>query len=71
MSCRGKQYRLTLIHVLTNDVMYVPLVDKSAVINAYLKEKYCRFRGSKKVLADNGSEFKNLLSSEVALQLGI
>ena len=43
---RRNQYALTVICMFTNYVICVPLVDKSApVVNAYLKEIYCRFGG--------------------------
>ena len=53
--------------------MCIPLADKyeDTVVNAYLKDTYCRFGGSKKTLSGNGSEFKNSLFSEVATHLGI
>ena len=48
----------------------IPMPDKSAdiVANTYVKRLYCRFRGSWKILSDNGSEFKNSLFSEVELR---
>ena len=59
--------------MLTNYVMFIWLVDKSAntVVSAYLKESCCRFGGSQNISFDNGSEFKNSLFLEVASQLGI
>ena len=54
-------------------VVCIPLTDKSAytVVRTYLKDIYCRFRGSRKILSDNGSEFKNSLFSELTTQLRI
>ena len=53
-------YGLTLICMLTNYVKCVPIPDKSKdiVVNAILKEVYCRFGGRQKILSDNESEFK-------------
>ena len=52
---RGNQYTLTVICMLTNYTIYIPLQDKSTdtMVNAYLKEVYCRFRGNQKNLSDN------------------
>ena len=57
---RGNQYKLAVICVLTNYVICVPLVEKSAdtVVNTYLKEIYRRFGGSWKKLSDIGSYSK-------------
>ena len=57
----------------TNDVMCVPLVDKSAdtIVSAYLKEKYCTFGSSWKFVSYIGSEFKNALFAEDAIQVGV
>ena len=53
-----------------NYIMCVPLVEKSAntIVNKYIKEIYCRFRGSHKTLSNNRSQFKNSLFSEEASQ---
>ena len=67
------QYTLTMIYMLTIYIICIPITDKSAdtVVNAYLKEVYCRFRGSWKILSDNVSELKKLLFSEVSTQIRI
>ena len=59
--------------MLTNCIICIPIPGKSAyiVVNAYLKEVYCRFGGSQKILSHNGSELKNSLFSKVATQVGI
>ena len=56
---RGNQYALTVIYMLTNYMICIPIPDKSVdtVANVYLKEVYGRFRGSKKILSDNRSDF--------------
>ena len=55
ITCRGNQYTLAMICMLTYYIMCVPLVDKSAdtVVNVYLKEIYCRFGGRQKILSDH------------------
>ena len=70
---RGNQYALTVIGMLTNYIICIFLVDKSAdmVVYAYLKEIHYRLGESQKVLSDNGSEFKNALFLEVPVHLGI
>ena len=42
---RGNQYALTMNCMLTNYVMCLPLVDKSAdvVVNTYFREINCRY----------------------------
>ena len=32
---------------------------------------YCKYRGSLKILSDNGTEFKNKLMEEVSKELGV
>ena len=39
------------------------------IVQAYLNEVYYRFGGSKKVLSDNGMEFKNKMFEEVSKKL--
>ena len=65
------QYALTLICMLTTHVICTPLADKSVdtALGAYQREVYYHLEGSKKILSDNGSEFKNLFLG-VATQLG-
>ena len=66
-------YALTVICMLTINVICIPLMAKSAntAVNAYLKLVYCRFGGGRKILSDNGRKFKNSLFSIIATQLGI
>ena len=47
-TAKGNQYTLTVIYMLTNYITCIPTPDTSADIgiNAYVKEAYCRFRGS-------------------------
>ena len=57
---RGNQHTLSVIYILMNYVMCVPVVDKSAntVVNTYLREVYCRLRGRQKIVSGNRSEFQ-------------
>ena len=70
---RVNQYVLTVTCMLMNYAMCVSVVYKSAftVVKSYLREVYCRFEGSQKILSNNGSEFEYSLFSEVSSQLGI
>ena len=65
ITTRGNQYTLTVICMLINYVMCIPLADKPAntVCKWMLIEVYCRFRGSQKMLSDSGSEIQELLVS--------
>ena len=69
---RGHRYALTVMDMLTGFVFCAPLKYKKAaeVIQAYLNEVYFRFGGSRKILLDNGTEFKNKMFEEVAKKLG-
>ena len=64
---KGPQYALTVMDMLTGFVFCSPLKSKKAeeVIQAYLNEVYYRFRESRKILSDNGMEFKNKVFEEV------
>ena len=59
--------------MLTGFVFCVPLKTKTAeeVIQAYLDNVYSKFRGSMKILSDNGTEFKNKIFKQVAKELGV
>ena len=72
-SSQGNRYALTVICMLTGWVWCVPIPDKTAnaVLKAYLKEVHHVFGPSKKVLSDNGTEFKNDLFDRVAKELGV
>ena len=52
---KGNQYALIVIYMLTNYIICIPIPDKSSdtVVNAYLREVYCTFGGSQKILSDN------------------
>ena len=40
-------------------------------MTAYVDNVYAKFGGSKKILSDNGTEFKNQLFEKVAKELGV
>ena len=69
---RGHRYALTVMDMLMGFVFCVPLKSKKAeeVTQTYLNEVYYRFGGSRKILLDNGTEFKNKMFKEVVKKLG-
>ena len=69
---RGHRYALTVMDMLTGFIFCAPLKSKKAeeVIQTYLNEVYFRFGGSRKILSDNGTEFKNRMFEEVVEKLG-
>ena len=70
---RGHRYALTVMDMVTGFVFCAPLKSKKAkeVTQTYLNEVYYRFGGSRKILSDNGTEFKNKMFKEVAKKLGL
>ena len=72
-STNRNRYALTVICMLTGWVWCIPLPDKTAnaVLKAYLQNVHHVFGPSKKILSDNGTEFKNELFERVAKELGI
>ena len=72
-STNGNRFALTVICMLSGYTWCVPIPDKSAevVVKAYIKEVYNHFGGSRKILSDNGTEFKNKLFKTVAQELEI
>ena len=66
-SSKGNRYALTAVCILTGFTFCIPIPSKTAtdVPNAYLNHIYCAFGPSKKILTDNGTEFKNKLWTEV------
>ena len=59
--------------MLTGWVWCVPVPDKTAnaVLKVYLKHVHHLFGPSRKILSDNGTEFKNDLFDRVAKELGV
>ena len=51
--------------------IYENITQDLKVITAYIEGVYSKFGGSKKILSDNGSEFKNQLFEKVAKELGV
>ena len=72
-SSQGNRYALTAVCMLTGYTFCIPLKTKTAteVVNAYMDNIYCTFGPSRKILTDNGTEFKNKLFEEVARLLRI
>ena len=66
-SSKGNRYALTAICMLTGFTFCISLKSKKAedMINAYINHICCPFGPSKKILTDNGTEFKNKLWTEV------
>ena len=69
---RGHRYALTVMDMLTGFVFCVPLQTKKAeeIVQKYLDTVYYRFGGSRKILSDNGTEFKNRVFEDIAKKLG-
>ena len=59
--------------MLTGWVWCIPIPEKTAnaILKAYLKNVHHVFGPSRKILSDNGTEFKNDLFDRVAKELGI
>ena len=66
-SSKGNCYTLTAICMLTGFTFCIPLRTKTAeeVVKAYLNHICCVFGPSRKILTDNGTEFKNKMWEEV------
>ena len=66
-SSKGNRYTLTAIWMLTGFTFCIPLKSKHTedIINTYINHICCSFGPSKKILTDNGTEFKNKLWTEV------
>ena len=59
--------------MLTGFTWCIPVKSKMAkdIVEAYMKEVYYKYGGSRKILSDNGTEFKNELFTTVAKKLGV
>ena len=66
-SSKGNRFTLTAVCILTGFTFCIPLKSKRAedVIRAYIDHICCTFGPSRKILTDNGTEFKNKLWTEV------
>ena len=69
----GNNYCLTACWAFTDYLFCIPIPNKEAttVVNAYLKHIYSEFEGSKVLISDNGTEFKNRLFQEICNTLGM
>ena len=67
------RYALTVICKLMGYIFCVPLKTKTAeeVIQTYIDNIYSKFRGSMKILSDNGTKFKNKIFEQVDKELGV
>ena len=66
-SSKGNRYALTAVCMLTGFTFCIPLKSKCTedVIKAYIDHICCPFGPSRKILTDNGTEFKNKLWTEI------
>ena len=73
VSSKGNRFALTAVCMLTGFTFCIPLKSKCAedVIKAYIDHICCTFGPSRKILTDNGTEFKNKLWTEVFEKLRI
>lgn len=69
----GNKYALTVICMLTGYVFVAPIPNKetNTVVKAYIENVYKGFGGSRKILSDNGTEFRSGLFTTVAKELGV
>ena len=67
----GHEYALTVICMLMGYMFCIPLKMKTAeeIMDKYLTHVAFTFENSRKILSDNGTEFKNSLFEEIAKQL--
>ena len=72
-SSKGNRYTLTSVCMLTGFTFCIPIKNKSAeeVITAWRNHISFPFSVCRKLLTDNGTEFKNDLFNTVAEQLGV
>ena len=70
---KGNRYTLTAVCMLTGFTFCIPIKNKTAqeVVTAWRNHISFLFGVCRKLLMDNGSEFKNELFSQVAEQLGV
>ena len=72
-SSKGNRYTLTAVCMLTGFTFCIPIKNKTAqeVVTAWRNHISFPFGVCRKLLTDNGTEFKNDLFSQVAEQLGV
>ena len=66
-SSKGNRYALMAVCMLTGFTFCIPIKSKKAedVVTTYMNNICCVFGPSKKILTDNGTEFKNKMWTEV------
>ena len=72
-SSKDNRYALTAVCMLTGFTFCIPIKNKTAeeVVTAWRNHISFLFGVCRKLLTDNGTEFKNDLFSQVAEQLGV
>ena len=72
-SSKGNRYALTAVCMLTGFTFCIPIKNKSAeeVVTTWRNHISFPFGVCRKLLTDNGTEFKNDLFNTVAEQLGV
>ena len=72
-SSKGNRYALTDLCMLTGYKFYISIKNKSAeeIVNAWRNHITFRFGICRKLLTNNGIEFKNDLFSRVAKEVGV
>ena len=72
-SSKGNRFALTAVCMLTGFTFCIPLKSKCAedMIKAYINHICCTFGPLRKILTDNGTEFKNKIWTEVFEKLRI
>ena len=70
-SSKGNRYALTAVCMLTGFTFCIPIKSKKAedVVKAYMDNICCAVGPSKRILTDNGTEFKNKMWTEVFKRL--
>ena len=70
-SSKGNRYALTAVYMLTGFTFCIPLKSKCTedIMKAFIDHICCPFGPSKKILTDNGTEFKNKLWTDVFKKL--
>ena len=72
-SSKGNRYAITAVCVFTGFTFSIPIKNKTAeeVVTAWINHISFPFHVCRKLLSDNGTEFKNDLFTHVAEQLGV
>ncbi|WP_369074447.1 DDE-type integrase/transposase/recombinase, partial [Nocardioides malaquae] len=67
-SHQGSNYVLTAVDYLSKYTVLVPLQNKAAdtVAKALVNNIFCRYNIPRRMLSDNGSEFRNEVMREIA-----